>query len=185
MHTTYVNNILATYARATDAEVLEGLSWYSDAHALALELSPDDVWRGAGVIAALSPMKAWKTNVMLARRAFDTGVVTGHTTTMNAIAQRILDGNDPMVMLKGEKTRAFCAGIATNGTTDMVTIDRHAHDVAEFKVHTDDSRSIGKRLYREMAAAYSDAADILGKSACQTQAVTWVAWKRLKKEKVV
>lgn len=182
MHNTYVNNILGTYLRATPDEVTEGLSWYSDAHALACELSPDDVWRGAGVIAALSPMKAWNTNQNLARRAFDTGVVSGHTSTMNAIAQSILDGTYALDALKGDKTRAFCAGIATNGTTEMVTIDRHAHDVAVFQVFTDDTRKIGKRVYREMSAAYTDAAGILGKSACQVQAVTWVTWKRLKSE---
>jgi len=192
MHTTYVNNILATYARATDAEVAEGLSWYADAHDLAMEFSPDDVWRGAGVIAALSPMKQWNRkdgspgdNQILARRAFDTGVVTGHTLRNNRAAQRIIDGEPALTVLNGDKTRAFCAGIATNGTTDMVTIDRHAHDVAMFQVFTDDTRKIGKRVYRDMSLAYTEAAHILGKSACQTQAVTWVAWKRLKREKVV
>lgn len=182
MHTTYVNNILATYARATLEEKLEGLNWYSDAHDLARELSSDDVWRAAGVIAALSPMKAWKTNVMLARNAFATGVVTGHTAGNNLIAQRILDGEHPHDVMGGDKTRAFTAAIATNGLTDFVTIDRHAHDVAVFMAYTDDTRKIGKRVYRDMSAAYTEAAKIVGISVCQMQAVTWVAWKRLKSE---
>ena len=182
MHTIYVNNILATYARATTDEKIEGLNWYSDAHDLARELSPDDVWRGAGVIAALSPMKAWSTNKSLAIRAFDTGVVTGHTGPNNLIAQRILDGEYPLDVMGGDKTRAFTAAIATNGVTDFVTIDRHAHDVALFMAYTDDTRKIGKRVYREMSAAYTEAADIVGISVCQMQAVTWVAWKRLKSE---
>lgn len=181
----YRENIERVLDAASMGDWAEGMDWYSEAHALALDLSPSDPWRAAGVIAALSPMKKWDLNKSLAIRAFETGTVTGHTSTMNRIAQAILDGSPTLEMLKGDKTRAFASAIATNGDTDMVTIDRHAHDVAMHKVFTDADRKIGKRIYREMSSAYLIVADAHNLSGCQVQAITWVAWKRLKSEGLV
>lgn len=178
----YVENVLAVLSYATDEEWREGTSWYADAHALALELSPDDVWRASGVIAAFSPMKRWETNVSLARRAFSTGTATGHTRAMNGLAQRILDGEPPMSVLKGDKTRSFCEAIALEGMGDIATIDRHAHDIAMGCVFREDDRTIGKRLFRAMSDAYHVAARESSLSVNQIQAVTWVTWRRMKGE---
>lgn len=180
MTTTQVENILNVYSRGTFAEIRSGAGWYSDAHNLALELSPGNPWRGAGVIAALSPLKSWDYNVRMARNAFRTGIATGHTSSNNAIAQSILDGAFPLDVMRGDKTRAFAAAIATNGMTDMVTIDRHAHDIALNKVFTEKTRKIGKVLYREMSESYRIAAREIGFTECQTQAITWVIWRREK-----
>src|SRR6478736_3422310 len=111
--TDYVTNILAVYARATESERANGTVWYREAQALALDMSGGDAYRGAGVLAAFSPMQKWDINVRNARNAFATGVATGHTRAMCAIAQRILDGEYAMDVLKGDKTRAFCDAIAT------------------------------------------------------------------------
>ena len=180
MTTDYVANILACYRRATIAEHMDGMTWYKGAHNIALELSPENVWRGAGVLAALSPLKRWDTNVRMAREAFATGVVTGHIATHCAIAQRILDGAHPLDVMRGDKTRSFAQAIATGGMGDIATIDRHAHDIAMARVFTDDTRKIGKRIYRDMAAAYADAAAQTGLSVNQIQAITWVVWRREK-----
>lgn len=181
MTTTYAANILAVYARATDAEREHGTDWYREAYHIAADIANGDVWKGAGVIAALSPRVRWDINIRNARNAFSTGIVTGHTKAMCAIAQRILDGEDAMVALKGDKTRAFCAAIATAGKSDIATIDRHALEIALSKVYSDKDRpNIGKRLYREMAAAYSEAAGIAGISVNEMQAITWIVWRREK-----
>lgn len=177
---TYSENIAACLARATADEYTAGMVWYNDAHNLALELSPKNVWRGAGVIAALSPLKTWNLNVRLARNAFDTGIVTGNIGIHNAIGQRILDGEHPLDIMRGDKTRNFATAIATNGKADIATIDRHAFDIAMNQVFTDKTRKIGKRIYRDMAAAYSVAADEAGISVNQIQAITWVTWRREK-----
>lgn len=177
----YSENILAVYSRATDAERADGASWYVMAHNLAMDMSGGDAYKGAGVIAAFSPMQKWDINVRNAQNAFLTGIATGHTKTMCAIAQRILDGEHAMDVLKGDKTRAFCDAIATAGKSSIATIDRHAHDIAVNSLDfTDNTRNIGKRLYREMAAAYAEAADIAGISVNEMQAITWVVWRREK-----
>lgn len=179
--TTYADNILAVYARATDAERADGASWYRMAHDIAVDIANGDAWKGAGVIAAFSPMQKWDINVRNARNAFATGIATGHTKAMCAIAQRILDGEYAMDVLKGDKTRAFCAAIATAGESDIATIDRHAHDIAVNSLDfTDSTRNIGKRLYREMADAYAIAATSAGISVNAMQAITWVVWRREK-----
>lgn len=175
------DNVLTVYRRATDADHAAGMSWYNEAHSLALELSPDDVYRAAGVISALSPRLKWNINVRIARRAFETGTVTGHTKVMCSMAQRILDGEYVFDVLKGDKTRAFADAIATNGKSSIATVDRHALEIALGKVYSDKERpNIGKRLYREMASYYSEAADIAGITVNEMQAVTWVTWRREK-----
>jgi hypothetical protein len=180
--TDYLANILACYARATDAERANGASWYSEhAHGIALELSPNDVWIGAGVLSALSPLKNWNINVRIARLSFETGIAQGNMPMHNAIAQRILDGEHPLDVMRGDKTRSFAEAIATGGNGSIATIDRHAHDIAMNSTEfTDKTRKIGKRVYREMAAAYSEAADSLDISVNAIQAITWVAWRREK-----
>lgn len=176
----YATNIAHVYRRALLCERVAGLNWYNEAHNLALELSPNDVWKGAGVIAALSPLKSWTINVRLAKNAFATGIVTGNMGIHNAIAQSILDGAHPMDVMRGDKTRNFCQAIATGGNSDIATIDRHAHDIAMGAVFTDDTRKIGKRVYRDMAAAYKECAEYFGISVNAMQATTWITWRREK-----
>lgn len=180
MTVTQVENILSCYAQGTFAEIRSGANWYDDTHAFALELSPGDVWRGAGVIAAFSPLKQWHLNVRMARNAFATGIASGHTSNNNAIAQMILDGIHPLDIMKGDKTRAFCAAIADPHNSTIATIDRHAHDIADGRVWTESTRKIGKRVFREMSESYTIASNELGFSVAQTQAITWVIWRRMK-----
>lgn len=175
--TEYVQNILDVYARATDEHKAAGMAWYDNANSLALELSPNDVWRGAGVIAAFSPVCPWSRNVKLARNAFETGIASGHTKAMCSIAQRILDGEHPLDVMNGDKTRAFTAAIADPANSTIATIDRHAHDIAMGVKHADNDRKIGKVVFRTMSAAYVEAASILGIGVAQVQAITWVAWR--------
>lgn len=179
--TDYAVNIKAVLDSALFCEVVQGSTWYADAHALALELSPEDVWRGAGVIAAFSPRQPWPINVRNARNAFATGVATGHTRVMCGIAQRILDGEPALDVLKGDKTRHFTMGIATAGKHDVACIDRHAHDIAVgHHDFTDETRKIGKTLYADMAAAYAEVAAYVDRPVCEVQAITWLTWRRVK-----
>ncbi len=172
-----VTNILSVYLSATDEQHAEGMTWYDDAHALALSLSPGDVWRGAGVIAAFSPMCPWNRNVALAVSAFESGIATGHTVANCRSAQAILDGTPTLEVLKGDKTRAFASAIADPAGSTIATIDRHAHDVAMGRQFTDSERKIGKRVFRTLSDAYVEAADLAGISVAQIQAITWVAWR--------
>lgn len=181
---TFAENVVACLERATPAEFQNGMYWYPRAHDFARDLDTD-VWRAAGVIAALSAQKEWNLNTRLASNAYSTGIVKGNTGVQNAKAQRILDGNyspdEILAILNGDKTRQFCNAIATAGNSDIAVIDRHAHDIAMGRVFPNRGRSIGKRLYRTMAMHYSEAAKECGISVAQIQAITWVTWKREKK----
>lgn len=172
---TYTMNVLNTYLAANDDEINAGMTWYDNAHNLALELSPNDVWRGAGVIAAFSPRVKWEQNVILARRAFKENVASGHTTAMCNIANRILNGEHPLDVMRGEKTRAFTSAIADPANSTIATIDRHAYNIATGENVSEPK--IGKRLYRELSDAYVAAADYVGIGVAQIQAITWVKYR--------
>lgn len=178
-HDIYCYNIMSVYRRALFCE-RTAPSWYAIAQEVALELSPGDVWRGAGVLSALSPLKRWDINVRIARMSFDTGIAQGNIGQHNDKAQRIIDGEFALDVIRGDKTRSFAEAIATAGKGSIATIDRHAHDIAVAQIHTDKTRKIGKRVYREMASAYSECAEYSGKSVNEMQAITWVAWRREK-----
>jgi hypothetical protein len=173
----YVENIISEYLNAPESVISDGMTWYNDANALALELSPGDAWRGAGVIAAFSPMCPWNRNVELARNTFATGIATGHTKAMCGMAQRIHDGEFTLDVLKGDKTRAFASAIADPANSTIATIDRHAHDIAMGRQFTDDTRKIGKVVFRTLSSAYVEAAELAGIGVAQMQAITWVAWR--------
>lgn len=171
-------NILNVYRRATDAQVEAGMSWYGEAHDLALEIAHGDVWRGAGVIAAFSPLTPWWRNVELAVTSFRTGVARTDTLgNSSRAAQRIIDGEHPNYVLNGDKTRAFCENIALNGISDNVTVDVHAFSIAHNKPIPSSKIKMGKTLYREIAECYSRAAKRENVMPTQMQAITWVVWR--------
>ena len=176
MHTL---NILNCYLAASDEHVAEGMHWYDSARDLARSLSPDDVWRAAGVIAAFSPICPWHRTEQLAINAFATGRATGHTKQNCNNAQRIMSGEHPLEVLKGNKTRAFASAIA-DPNSRIATIDRHAHDIAMGRVYSDKERKIGKAVFRTLSDAYREAADYAGISVNAMQAITWVSWRARK-----
>lgn len=178
---TFAENIVAVFERATPTELSEGMSWYDDAHALAESLSPGDVWRGAGVIAAFSPNAQWNRTVLLATDSLRTGRArTDYLPVMVAQAQRILDGEPALDVLKGDKVRAFCSAIADPAGSEIATIDRHAHDIAVGRVFSERERKITRKTFRIMSEHYRQASFEVGVSVAQIQAVTWVRWRNEK-----
>lgn len=179
----YAVNIMATYKRATGDEIADGIGWYARARDLALELCPDDVWKGAGILATLSPMKEWPENVRLARLAVATGKATGNVPSATIPCQKILDGMSWDDAMNGQKTRSFCIAIATAGRGEVATIDAHAHDAATGLTPKWSERpAINKGLFNSMDAAYREVAEYLGLAVNDLQAIVWVVWKREKKQ---
>lgn len=174
----FTRNILKVYRAASDEQIHAGMSWYGEAHDLALEIAHGDVWRGAGVIAAFSPLTPWWRNVELAVTSFRTGVARTDTLgNSSRAAQRIIDGEHPLDVLGGDKTRAFAENIALNGISDNVTVDVHAFSIAHGKAIPSSQIKMGKALYREIAECYSRAAKIADIMPTQMQAITWVKWR--------
>lgn len=177
------SNVLDVFSTADPETMVEGLEWYNDAHAFAKYLSPYKISKGAGVIAALSPMMGWESNKKQALRAFLNGTADGLGLIRNcAKAERILYGADPLTVLSGNKVRAFYSTILDPNGFAIPVIDRHAFDIAVGRVTDDATRSIlSKRgIYEDFGAAYVAAAKAAGVSAPQMQAVTWVAWRKAK-----
>lgn len=184
-------NILNVYRQSTGEERAAGREWYADANRLAQILmhTPDE--RGpmltlagaAGVIAALSPLTPWNRNKELAIRAVSDGAASGTLGNSVRAANRILAGEPPEDVLKSDKVRNFYLSIM--GSWDAVCIDRHALEVYHGKRYTNKDRpAVGKRLYREAADAYREAAETLqaegtNVSATALQAITWLTWRRV------
>lgn len=176
-------NVLRVYARATDADMAEGLSWYDDAHEFALSLGTIEM--AAGVIAALSPNNHWETNKNAAAKAFANGTALGtHFIANERKVDSILAGENPLDVLSGNKVRAFYQTIVDPTGFSIPTIDRHAFDIAVniAGAYLDSGAKIlaRKGMYDVFGQVYVDAAIEMGIGAPQMQAVTWVTWRREK-----
>ena len=201
-------HITRAYREASQAARAYGEKWYAEAHQLARELDPENVERGAAVIAVLSPRVNWDLNIRLARAAYGmyAGVELGTPHPLAAPnvlarnlrgtlyangtkAMRMLAGEAPQAVVGGPKVTAFWHSIM-DPTTGAVVVDRHALDVACGRVNDDTTRGLylgRKGNYERVAAMYRHAARILSKelgrpiTACEIQAATWVAWREMKK----
>lgn len=170
-------HILKVYRRATAEQITEGLNWYRAAHGAAVSLDPGNPRRAAGIIAALSPKTPWSRNLELAARVYSQGFASGTLGNSCAAANAILDGADPLDVLKGPKVRAFFQCIAEPDTTDAVCIDRHAIDVATGVRHTDATRPRADKgpRYDGYVSCYQRAGYRVGITGADMQAITWVA----------
>lgn len=178
-------NITRVFRSATAEQLSLGLTWYAVALRLATALSTQygmPVRHVVGIIAALSPLNSWGSNVSLATRLIDQGgLSSGYLGAGLRKANLILRGADPESVLKSQKVAAFYDCILNGGQTDAVCVDRHALAIA-LNAPQADTRLTAKG-YAEIAAAYVRAARILSRERGETvtpaevQAVTWVTWR--------
>lgn len=169
----------ATFRAATTEHVSSGMGWYPTAHEIARQLGEQygvTTEVSAGVIAALSPRNGWGLNVRLAELmlASEGTLDRGCLGRSLLQARGVMTSGDPLAVLSGPKVRAFYQAIVSAGTSDEAVIDRHAWDMLVGQRLT--PAPIGKQ-YAEAADRMKRAADIIGVSTCQMQAVTWVSWR--------
>jgi len=127
----HVKNIINKYREASPEFAKGGHEWYEKAHETAAKLGGGDVRRGAGIIAALSPLSDWDRNVREAHELTKTGTVKSALLPANvAKAQRIHAGENPEAVLGGNKVTNFFHNIHDPSNPGHVTIDRHAYDIA-------------------------------------------------------
>ena len=155
-----------------------GHDWYDRARDLAEEIGGGDHIKGAGIIAALSPQQPWEKNVADARRFAKTGVSGVQTGTQQRKALRILEGENPSDVLKGLKETAFYGNIANPDDPNIVTIDRHAHDIAVNTPMGDNKRGLSAKTRVELfQGSYRAAATHLGYDVpSRLQASVWGPW---------
>lgn len=175
-HQRYVRNIIRVFESATADQEKRGREWYSTAHQIAEFMAEGDVKAGAGVIAALSPQKAWSLNMIMARRAFEAGRATGHVQDALTKVAKIMAGADPAEVLPMTlKTGNFYRTIVDPEDPDAVVVDRHAHDVAVGERYGNKDRGLhNKNRYATLAHAYREAARVLGALPSTVQSVTWL-----------
>jgi hypothetical protein len=183
-----VNNILETYIKASEQDLIEGMSWYENANSFCKRLSVTyqfPVVKVAAVVSLLSPRNRWEKNKVDAENlflAYRNGENPHHVkvSTFNgnrSKAVAIILGKEDMIMPNGPKTKAFFKNIM--GSSDTVTIDTHAYSIAcgERKI----APTISRPLYRKIEAQYIETADLLGIKPYQVQACTWVTFRRINK----
>jgi hypothetical protein len=183
MTTDMVKQILGYYNLATKREVTDGRRWYPRAYSTCKQLSElydVPIETVVGIMAALSPRNKWERNVA------DTEAVLVHgehatVATFNhnkEKAVRILNGEQPLDVLSGNKVRSFYNCICLE---DDVCVDSHAYAVATGHGERIKRRAISDKSYSEISNAYIDAAKSIGLSGSQLQAITWLAYKRIHK----
>jgi hypothetical protein len=133
-------------------------------------MAPHNPSEAAAVLAALSPRVQWADNVHGARVLY--GLAEGRLRAFCRQvrkARAIRAGADPDAVLRGPKERAFWRAIT--GDVDSVTVDRWAYLAAMGE--PSGRRGIPAPMYARLAAAYADAADLVGESPRDMQAIVW------------
>lgn len=171
-------NVLDVYARASRSDVEYGRSWYADARRIVdgiADWSGAEPERVAAALAALSPRNPWRWNVADAAvfaLAARTGAPMPRATTFGANQRKawdILQGGP--IVAAGPKVAAFTAAIM--GRHDAVVVDVWAARVA-----TRGASNTAGRRYELMALAYRVAADAVGETPRDLQAITWLVAQR-------
>ena len=142
------DRIVATFNRATPANLADGLTWYPDARRLVADVAQASgmpVTTAAAVFAALSPRIQWARNVAAAT-AFLAGDarLPGVMATSWARAAKVSQAVDPLAALGARRAADY-------------------------------EKLLGRKgAYAAIAHAYRLAALRLGLNPCDVQAVCWV-----------
>lgn len=190
----HVTNIIGKYREASPEFLKGGHEWYDKANEIANKIGGGDTRRGAGIIAALSPLTDWDRNIRDANELIKTGTVQSALLPANVEkARRIHLGEDPEKVLGGNKVTNFFHNINDPSSPHAVTIDRHAYDIAMGRPFIGQGKgkkaeeprqtgtmsqdlglsSLGR--YKHFVRAYQSAAGELGVDLPhRVQATTWV-----------
>lgn len=172
-----VENILATYHRATLEQRASGRRWYPLAGRIVEAIAADtrsDAVRVAYALSALSPRNPWRWNVADAysfAEARQQGRTMPRATTFKRnqeAAWLALSSDTAPWCTAAPKVSAFVAAIMGNPLS--VVVDVWAVRVAL----TEDRKTITLSDYVDIAEAYKDAARAIGEQPRDMQAITWL-----------
>lgn len=177
-HADMVAAIIETYGRADDAQRSGGRAWYGSAGRMVRSIAADTLQpadRVAAALAALSPRNPWRWNVAdayafaAAYRADPHGPIPSATTfSVNRGNAWLALAGDTAWRTRAPKVRAFVAAIL--GDHGAVVVDTWAIRVATRGALTD----VRDAEYDHVAAAYRDAATMIGETPAAVQAITWL-----------
>lgn len=180
-----LKNIDTIYTQCTLEDINNGKTWYESAKSFSIYLSKKynvPEIKTAGVIAALSPQKAWDQNKILAESFIETnGNSKGHVGVQLIKAKIVL--KQPLLQeevcntLGGLKTINFFKNIYNPECKEAVTIDRHHLNVC----YAEDLRSCTDKQYEFLKKNTIIFANKVNMIPSELQATLWVCWKRIKK----
>lgn len=175
-----VKRILATFDRATPANVAQGARWYTEGELLIDSLAIQTGYSRehvAAVFGQMSPRTFWSRNVAGAT-AILLGETPLHCLGENVARARVaLDSPDPIASIGGQKVKAFTLNLL--GDREAVTVDVWAARVALGANLAVDYANILARVgvYDALANAYRIAAARRGVDPATMQAVCWVVMR--------
>ena len=180
-----VNNLTKIAKQASQENWTQGKAWYPAARAFCLVLSNRtglSVDQIVGILAALSPQCSWEENKRATEELVLSGTI-GVTVCYPANvkkAKRILQGEDPALVLGGFKVRAFFNNILYPNTSQDVTVDTHAARAAfnQILFTRSEQNFIFRRKGNEIIQrAYKTVANAYKVTPCTLQAVIWLTVK--------
>lgn len=165
-----------------------GLNWYWEAHNMAVSIAhyySISMETMCGIIAALSPQNRWPNNLVDAEKFIrSNGNCKVSTFGANkAKALKILQGEYPLDILKGDKVINFYHCLLRPDNTTFVCVDRHAFRVAYSQEVNEESNKLYAKVikrikgYELIAEEYRKFAEKVGLRANQVQAITWEAYR--------
>ena len=168
---------------ATPEEILRGSLWYRQAHSMARLLSAVsglDVVGASALLAVLSPMNRWEDNVNDAFTIARDRHATVRTSGVNRYkAIRILEGEDPALVVGGRKVTAFWRSVADPLNSQEIPIDRHLYRVVlGVDVHFRIAAPSRGKEYEHCLDAYRAAAASIGIPITELASTVWLVSRR-------
>ncbi len=189
------SNIWSLLMCASDQEIHEGMHFYEGANGLCRLLSSIygvTIESVCGLYAALSPLNTWDTNVdnvihilrHVIRSEPFIGVNTTHRNRDKAF--RIIKGEDPLSVLRGDKVRSFYRAMVDPSNVDHYPIDRHLINAALGTKVTKNTelRGIVTPNYQKVESVYRD----LGKRegiGNRLASIIWFVQRRVERGQMV
>lgn len=179
-----VNNIVKVY---NNSDKFSNNDWYKEANDYAGYLAnifDIKISVACGIIAALSPIKTWNENKLIAYSFLQSGKA-GHVKLFLEKAKAILECGgeveDICTILNGRKITSFFLNILNPSNSQNITIDRHALSIALGRnIKEQEGVGITKRQYEFFVTAYKAAGAKLNISPVLVQSVTWQTWRDAK-----
>lgn len=182
-----VKNIVEVY---NSSNKFTSHNWYQEANNFARKLAIKydvEVSVACGIIAALSPLKSWQENKLIAEGFLKNGKGK-HTKNMldKALQIKLSDGQPETIatILNGNKITSFFINIYNPRQSNYITIDRHAISIVLGRnIKESEGVGITLRQYNFFVNCYKLAGVKLGVEAIKVQSVSWQNWREAKNKK--
>jgi hypothetical protein len=181
-----IANLSDTFYQATPSEMLEGQTWYPRAMARIADIAKSYSFKPsvvAGIVALLSPMNKWETNLDDAATVIENAiqgadvesfkVSTFNSNKHKAWRVACFDSN-VLDELSGPKVSSFYRNLM--GSTQDVTMDTHAFNAW---LGYRNNQSIPMSLHMACVAGYQSAARAANMEPRDFQATVWIVQRRI------